>query len=251
VPQQPPIPAPGGRPAAVRSRSPLRTALLALIAVAIIIAGGAYILTHRVATPVPRPSPSALATPTPTPAPTPTPTATPPATPTPTPLPTPTPTAASSASPSAAGQFTDPGHDFAAAFPATPTSASGSETESGITITYTTWEALDPVSGEDYFAIWMPYPPAVNVSNALTSLETGVTNMVTSQGSALISQTTGTYQGYPDDNALISAGGAYEEYRFILAGHDFYAFGVASAENPPPGFSAFVGSVQIYATSGT
>jgi len=237
TPPPPPIPAPGGRAAPARGRSPLRTALLALIALAIIAAGGTYILTHRTATPAPAPSASAQATATATPA------------PTPTPSPGPTPTPAPSASPSAAALFTDPGHDFAAAFPVTPASVNGSESESGVTISYTTWEAEDVTTGDQYLAIYMPYPSAVSVSDPQLSLQAGVNSMVTNLGVTVISQVLGTYDGYPDDDVLVSLDGVYLDYRFILAGHDFYGFAVASAQNPPPGFTSFVGSVQLYSTA--
>jgi len=226
-PQPPPIPAPGGRPAPGRPRSALRTALLALIAVVVIAGGGYYALTHRTAAPVTHPPTTPAATPTPTPAPTPTPTP----------------------SPAATVIFTDPGHDFTAAFPATPQPTSESETVDGVTLSYTGWTAVDPATGDQYVVVDMPYPTKVNVSDPQQSLQAGVSAMVTSLSATVVSQSSGTADGYPDVDVLISSRGVYIDYECVLAGHVFYGAGVESAENPPPGFATFAASLQIHSTA--
>jgi hypothetical protein len=228
-PQPPPLPAPGGQPAPGRPRSALRTALLALIAVAVIAGGGYYALTHRTGTSVPTPSASARPTPT--------------ATPTPTPPPTPTPSATTTVT------FTDPGHHFSAAFPATPQSATESETLDGTTLTYTGWTAVDPSTGDEYVVVDMPYPASVNVSDPELSLQAGVNSMVSSLKATVISQTSGTADGYPDVDVLISYSSIYIDYQCVLAGHAFYGAGVESAQDPPPGFAAFAASLTIYSTA--
>ncbi len=222
-PQPPPLPAPGGTPASGRPRSAFRTTLLALIALVVIAGGGYYALTHRTGTPAPAPSASGR--------------------PTPTATPTPTPTATTTVT------FTDPGHDFSAAFPATPQSTVQSEPVDGATLNYTGWIAVDPSSGDQYLVIDMPYPASVNVSDPQLGLQTGVASMVSALKATVVSQTAGTADGYPDVDVLISTSGVYIDYRCILAGHAFYGAGVESAQNPPPGFAAFAASLTIYSTA--
>ncbi len=228
-PQPPPLPAPGGRPAPGRPRSALRTALLALIALAVIAGGGYYALTHRSGTPVPTPSASGRPTPT--------------ATPTQTATATPTPTATTTVT------FTNPGHDFSAAFPVMPQSTTQSETVDGATLTYTGWTAVDPSTGDQYVVVDMPYPASVNVSDPPLSLRAGVNSMVSSLNATVISQATGTADGYPDVDVLVSTDGVYIDYECVLAGHAFYGAGVESAQNPPPGFAPFAASLTIYSTA--
>jgi len=195
--------------------------------VVVIAGGGYYALTHRTGTTVPRPSASGQPTPTPTS----------------TPTPTPTPTAAASVT------LTDPGHDFSAAFPLTPVSTTESETVDGVSLSYTGWTAIDPSTGDQYVVVDMPYPASVDVSDPQLSLQAGVNSMVTSLNATVISRTSGTDGGYPDVDVLVSTEGIYIDYQCVLAGHAFYGAGVASAQDPPPGFAAFAASLKIYSTA--
>ena len=214
-----PPPPPTGR------GSPLRLILLALVVLLALVAGGVYLITHRSA---PGSGPSAP------------PTRTPSASPAPTLSPTPVTSAA----------FTDPGHDFSALFPATPTSTTGSETEAGITLQYTIWLATDPSTGDQYAVIYLPYPASANISDPRLGLQAGVNDMVATEGETLVSQQSTTYDGYPAEDCVVTKDGLYVEYQFLIAGHVFYAVGVESGQNPPPGFTAFAGSLEILSTSG-
>ena len=190
-------------------------------------AGGVYIITHSSA-PGSGPGPSAPPT----------------RTPSASPAPTPSPTQVTSAA------FIDPGHDFSALFPATPTSTTGSETEAGITLQYTIWLATDPSTGDQYAVIYLPYPASANISDPQLGLQAGVNDMVVAEGETLVSQQTTTYDSYPAEDCLVTKDGLYAEYQFLIAGHVFYAAGVESGQNPPPGFAAFAGSLQILSIAG-
>jgi hypothetical protein len=70
---------------------------------------------------------------------------------------------------------------------------------------------------------------------------------VTSTGGTLLSQSQGTYQGFPSVDFLVSAQGEYIDYRVVLDGHSLYQVAVASTVNPPANFTSFASSLKILA----
>ncbi len=142
--------------------------------------------------------------------------------------------------------FTDPGGHFSLAFPVTPISSSQTQTVQGTPITITLWQAS--VSSTDgYMAGYVAYPQSVDTSSPYTNLAGAVQGAVTGTGGTLVSQSQGTYQGFPSVDALISASNEYVEYRVILDGHSLFEVGVVSADDPPPNFTSFANSLRILA----
>lgn len=150
------------------------------------------------------------------------------------------------ASTPAAHTYTDPGKHFSAAFPVTPLSTSQTLTEDGVDVTITMYEAQ--VSGsEGYMAGYAVYPQSVDTSNPTANLAGAVQGGVTAVNGTLLSQSQSTYQGFPSVDLLVSAGGYYIEYRFVLDGHSMFEIGIQSTQDPPPAFTAFANSLVILA----
>jgi hypothetical protein len=158
--------------------------------------------------------------------------------------------ASSTSSPSASTPstpaFTDPGSHFSVAFPVTPISQSETLPVDGSNLTITEYVAT--VSSTDqYEAGYVLYPDSVDTSNPSVNLAGAVQGAVTSTGGTLLSQSQGTYQGFPSVDFLLSAAGEYIDYRVVLDGHSLYQVAVASTVNPPANFTSFASSLKILA----
>jgi hypothetical protein len=142
--------------------------------------------------------------------------------------------------------FTDPGSHFSVAFPVTPISQSETLPVNGADLTITEYVAT--VSSTDqYEAGYVLYPDSVDTSNPSVNLAGAVQGAVTSTGGTLLSQSQGTYQGFPSVDFLLSAQGEYVDYRVVLNGHSLYQVVVASTVNPPANFTSFASSLKILA----
>lgn len=132
------------------------------------------------------------------------------------------------------------------AFPVTPISQSETLPVNGTDLTITEYVAT--VSSTDqYEAGYVPYPDSVDTSNPSVNLAGAVQGAVTSTGGTLLSQSQGTYQGFPSVDFLLSAQGEYTDYRVVLDGHSLYQVAVASTVNPPANFTSFASSLKILA----
>jgi hypothetical protein len=135
---------------------------------------------------------------------------------------------------------------FSVAFPVTPISQSETLPVNGTDLTITEYVAT--VSSTDqYEAGYVPYPDSVDTSNPSVNLAGAVQGAVTSTGGTLLSQSQGTYQGFPSVDFLLSAQGEYIDYRVVLDGHSLYQVAVASTVNPPANFTSFASSLKILA----
>ena len=142
--------------------------------------------------------------------------------------------------------FTDPGGHFSVAFPVTPISQSETLPVNGADLTITEYVAT--VSSTDqYEAGYVLYPDSVNTSNPSVNLAGAVQGAVTSTGGTLLSQSQGTYQGFPSVDFLLSVQGEYADYRVVLDGHSLYQVAVVSTVNPPANFTSFASSLKILA----
>jgi hypothetical protein len=156
------------------------------------------------------------------------------------------PASPSSASTPSTPLFTDPGSHFSVAFPVTPISQSETLPVNGTDLTITEYVAT--VSSTDqYEAGYVLYPDSVNTSNPSVNLAGAVQGAVTSTGGTLLSQSQGTYQGFPSVDFLLSAAGQYIDYRVVLDGHSLYQVAVGSTVNPPANFTSFASSLKILA----
>jgi hypothetical protein len=145
-----------------------------------------------------------------------------------------------------AHRFTDPGNPFSVAFPVTPIATSSTTSVAGIEITVTEWEAQ--VSASDtYVAGYVAYPASVNTSNSSASLAGAVEGAVTAADGTLVSQSVGTYQGFPSVDFLLTTHGDYVEYWIVLDDNSAFEVGMSSTQNPPPGFTSFANSLLIIA----
>lgn len=162
------------------------------------------------------------------------------------------PVAARPAPPSGLGltEFSDGPVSFHAVFIAPPGESVHTSTLHGENVLGAQWYAEDTPDVSELLQTFS-YPPDFKFKDAKAFLDQDIRYEVDAVKGTLLSQTSGTYQGFPSADAVLSfpASGTisagYEQLRIVLAGHTEFDVIADGPVNPPKQFVQFAKSLKI------
>jgi hypothetical protein len=138
--------------------------------------------------------------------------------------------------------FSEPAGHFSADFDGTPTLNEKTDTSGAVPIVIKTWETT---SGNDsQMAGFAEIPDGMEL-DPRAALHGSVEGGASGAGGTVLSETYGTFEGYPSVDAVISAHGGYMRYRCVITPHTIYMVAVSGDANPPAGFQSFASSFHI------